>query len=640
MKTSKEKLLLKVYEEALYLRARDEFLEGIFKTLSDELPIDLVIVWIVNNKSDVCCLWTRTGTKPEIEQQLSKNLVLYKECVYIPDISESEDKALEPICKQGFKSILIMPVLSEKDKRVLLGIISKKVNAFNKDELSFLCKIQRAFTSIFKSWLYQKGLKKEIDDLRKKINEKEYELQVLYELSRSLGYTLSYDELLNLMAQYLHRVIEYDVVATLLVLDDVQKLVIYPARKLTEKAKEQIKEKILDAFFKLGGKRPTQLQVIQKEVVDKEDTKIKEINSVFQVPIISPEGFNIVGLIFVGAEKSEAFSEKQIKLVYRVAQHASESLQKIRSLLDLEQKRLETVLEFMQEGVILLDKSKRVIYANPSGLKYLAELSGVSQGERLDKLGYVPVDQFLIPLPAGQWHILSINKPELKVFEVGTRPVEGRIEPSGWIMVLRDVTEHRKALLNYRKALEGAISALATAIEKRDPYTAGHQKRVAELAREIAKEMKLPDETIQCIYLAALLHDIGKISVPSEILSKPSRLNEPEYEIIKFHPVVGYEILKDIDFPWPIAEVILYHHERIDGSGYPNGLKDGEIPIESRVIAVADVVEAISSHRPYRPALGIEAALEEIETNKGKLYDPAVVDACIRVIKKGFKWKE
>ncbi|RLB10795.1 MAG: HD-GYP domain-containing protein, partial [Deltaproteobacteria bacterium] len=199
----------------------------------------------------------------------------------------------------------------------------------------------------------------------------------------------------------------------------------------------------------------------------------------------------------------------------------------------------------------------------------------------------------------------------------------------------------RNALIRYRRALEGAISALATAIEKRDPYTAGHQRRVAEIARAIAREMRLPEDKVQCTYMAALLHDIGKISIPAEVLSKPGRLNEPEYQMIKFHPIVGYEILKDIDFPWPIAKVILYHHERIDGSGYPEGLKDGEIPLESRILAVADVVEAISSHRPYRPALGIDVALEEIEKNKGKLYEPEVVDACVRLFKEGrFRLKE
>ncbi len=634
MKIPKEKLFFKVFD-AISLKNPANFLEEVFRILSEELPIDLVILWILNQRSNnVYCLWTKAEKRPEIKY-VDKNLVVYKEYVYIPDISKSDNKAIEQIYKHGFRSVLLMSLLSEKDKRLVLGIVSKKANAFSKDDLSFLCKIQKALSSALKLWLYQKDLKKEIEDLKRKINEKEYELQVLYELSKSLGYTLSYDELLNLMAQYLHRVIEYDVVATLLVLDDVQKLVIYPAKRVTKKVRKQIKEKILDAFFKLKGEKPDQLQVIQKEVINKEETEIKEINSVFQVPIISPEEFNIVGLILVGSEKVEAFSENQIKMVYRVAQHASESLQKIRNLLNLEQKRLETVLELMQEGVILLDRSKKVIYANPVGLKYLAQLSGISQGERLTRLGYVPIEQFLTPLPAGQWHILSIKKPEFRVFEVGSRLVENGIDQGGWIIVLRDVTDHRRALFKYRKALEGAISALTTAIEKRDPYTAGHQRRVAELAREIAKEMKLPDETVNCIYLAGLLHDIGKISVPLEILTKPGRLNEPEYEIIKFHPVVGYEILKDIDFPWPIAEAVLYHHERMDGSGYPKGLKDGEIPIEARVLAVADVVEAISSHRPYRPALGIKAALEEIEKNKGKLYDPAVVDACVRVIKKG-----
>lgn len=640
MELSKEKLFLKAYK-ALSLRAPHEFLEKVFEVLSKELSIDLVVLWVIDDGKRLFSVWVGLEAKITSEiKDLDKEFISTDKPIYIPDISPSNN-ILKAVFRQGFHSLLILPLIEENEKKLVLGIFSKKSHAFDKEVQSFFSEMQKAFSAVAKIWLYEKALKEKNEELRKRINEKEYELQILYELSRSLGYTLSYDELLNVMAQHLHRVIKYDVVATLFILDEVQKLIIYPARMLSEQALKKIKYEMLDAFSKLGGEKPTHLQVIQKEVANRDKTKIEDLSSMFHVPIISPSDFSVVGLIFVGAEKKEAFSEKQMRLVYRVVQHASESLQRIKQLLSLEQRRLETILEFMQEGVILLDKTKRVIYANPSGLMYLAELAGISQGEQLDRLGYVPVDQFLVPLPMGQWHVLSISKPEIRIFEVGTRPVEEGVEKGGWIMVLRDVTEHRKALLRYRRALEGTISALATAIEKRDPYTAGHQRRVAELAREIAKEMKLPDDTVQCIYLASLLHDIGKISVPSEILSKPSRLNNPEYELIKFHPTVGYEILKDIDFPWPIAEAVLYHHERLDGSGYPNGLKNGEIPIEARVIAVADVVEAISSHRPYRPALGMEKALKEIEKNKGRLYDPEVVDACIRVIKeKGFRWKE
>jgi len=166
-------------------------------------------------------------------------------------------------------------------------------------------------------------------------------------------------------------------------------------------------------------------------------------------------------------------------------------------------------------------------------------------------------------------------------------------------------------------------------METRDPYTSGHQRRVADLARTIALEMRLSETQVDSIRIAGVLHDIGKMTVPAEILSKPGRLNEFEFNIIKQHPEVGNHILKDIDFPWPIAKIVLQHHEKMNGSGYPSGTKGEEILIEARILAVADVVEAMSSHRPYRPALGIEKALEEITKNKGILFDTDVVDACV-----------
>lgn len=201
--------------------------------------------------------------------------------------------------------------------------------------------------------------------------------------------------------------------------------------------------------------------------------------------------------------------------------------------------------------------------------------------------------------------------------------------------------ERQKAQKKLRDALNKTIEAMAIAIEKRDPYTAGHQRRVAELSVAIAREMGLSEDRTEGIRFGAMIHDIGKIQVPLEILSKPGRLTEAEYEIIKTHPEAGYEIIREIEFPWPIDKIVLQHHERLDGSGYPLGLKDGEIILEARIVAVADVVEAMSSHRPYRPAVGIEKALEEIERYKGRHYDPEVVDACIRLFKeKGFRFSD
>ncbi|MGZ4959036.1 MAG: HD-GYP domain-containing protein [Methylomonas sp.] len=177
------------------------------------------------------------------------------------------------------------------------------------------------------------------------------------------------------------------------------------------------------------------------------------------------------------------------------------------------------------------------------------------------------------------------------------------------------------------------VTAIASTIEARDPYTAGHQRRVANLATAIAKELKLPEDQIEGLNLASVVHDIGKIRVPAEILSKPGRLDELEFSLIKRHSTTGYEILKSIHFPWPLAQIVLQHHERLDGSGYPHGLKNDEILLEARIVAVADVVEAMVSHRPYRAGLGTDAALEEISRHRGAIYDATVVDACLKLFR-------
>ncbi len=204
-----------------------------------------------------------------------------------------------------------------------------------------------------------------------------------------------------------------------------------------------------------------------------------------------------------------------------------------------------------------------------------------------------------------------------------------------------DITDLKRSKEKLQQLLTETVNGLISAVEMRDPYTAGHQKRVASLALEVAKEMHLSKDIIDAIHIAALVHDIGKINIPSEILSKPGKLSKDEFEIIKMHPQTGYNILKKIDFPWPIAEIVLQHQERLDGSSYPNGLKGDEISIHARIISVADVIEAMSSHRPYRPAVGLQAALQEVTTNRGILYDAKVVDVCLKVFQeKNYKFPE
>lgn len=199
---------------------------------------------------------------------------------------------------------------------------------------------------------------------------------------------------------------------------------------------------------------------------------------------------------------------------------------------------------------------------------------------------------------------------------------------------LEDMVEERtrslrQSEMRLRTSLLDSISAIAATVEMRDIYTAGHQRRVSQIATAIARLLNLPEQQIEGLYLACVVHDVGKIKIPAEILSKPGKLGELEYALIKQHPQAGYDILKEVDFPWPIAQFVLQHHERIDGSGYPQGLKGDAILLEASIIAVADVIEAMASHRPYRPGLGIEAALTEISSKRGTVYDAAVVDAAI-----------
>jgi HD-GYP domain-containing protein (c-di-GMP phosphodiesterase class II) len=215
----------------------------------------------------------------------------------------------------------------------------------------------------------------------------------------------------------------------------------------------------------------------------------------------------------------------------------------------------------------------------------------------------------------------------------------------GILGVTRDITDRMKAeaellrtLDSLKKAVGTTIQVLISALEARDPYTAGHQHRAAHLACAIAAEMGLSQEKIDGIRMAGSIHDIGKLSIPAEILTKPTKLTNLEFAMIKEHPQSGYDMLKDVESPWPLAQIVYQHHERMDGSGYPRKLKGDEILLDARIMGVADVVEAMASHRPYRAALGLDVALEEIEKNKGTLYDNTVAEACLRLFReKGYK---
>ena len=316
----------------------------------------------------------------------------------------------------------------------------------------------------------------------------------------------------------------------------------------------------------------------------------------------------------------------------------------------------EGIVQNMAEGIAVEDAEGRIIFINPAA----AALLGYSPEELLGQHWsvIVPPDQHPSVRAASERHLHGeIDRYELQlVRKDGTQvPVlvsgsplikGGRL--AGTLSVFADITAHKlveeelhQNIEKLRTTFNEAILALASAIKIKDPYTAKQQRRVTQLAVAIAKEMALSEEQIEGTRVAANVYDIGMMNVPAEFLSDPEGLNELEYGIIKAHPQVGCEILKAVQFPWPVAEIVLQHHERLDGSGYPKGLSGEEIMLEARILAVADVVAAMASHQPYRSALGIDRALEEISQNRGTLYDPGVVGACLKLFKqKGFKFEQ
>jgi PAS domain S-box-containing protein len=264
------------------------------------------------------------------------------------------------------------------------------------------------------------------------------------------------------------------------------------------------------------------------------------------------------------------------------------------------------------------------IYANPEDRIHLIKLLNQNNYVEGYETRLLRKDGSIIWIRANIWSIRDENNNILH-YEGIVEDISDRIQKE------ENLKTSAEKLKN---AMLGTINVVATIVEQRDPYTAGHQFSVSELASAISKEMGLTNNQIEGVRIAGLIHDVGKIAIPAEILSKPVKLSKIERSMVEFHPQAGYDMLKGIEFPWPILEAILQHHERINGSGYPLNLKGDEINIYARILSIADVVEAMSSHRPYRPSLGIDAALDEIEKNKGILYDEKVVNACVDLFRK------
>jgi len=352
---------------------------------------------------------------------------------------------------------------------------------------------------------------------------------------------------------------------------------------------------------------------------------------------------------------SQGLTEKELKLEVSNLRKEVFALKQSEKTSKIDLAELNQIFQTVADGVIVIDKDFNVVRVNET----FTVLSGFSEQEIIGRKCYEIFPGALCHTPGCPMVRISccVERIEYEVEKqrhnrtqipciVTATPLRG---PDGELLGIvenfKDISRLKRiqadlqqSFEKFRKAMGGIIQAISLTIEKRDPHTAGHQRRVAKLSRAIATDMGFSWDRIEGIRMAASIHDLGKIHVPAAILSRPGRLSEAEFAIIKIHPQIGYDILKGIEFSWPIAQTILQHHERMDGSGYPFGLFAEDILEEARILAVADVVEAMSSHRPYRPAYGIDKALKEILKGKGILYDPKVVDVCLNLfLKKKFK---
>jgi len=390
--------------------------------------------------------------------------------------------------------------------------------------------------------------------------------------------------------------------------------------------------------------------------------------SVVALPLLS-EG-DIFGAITIDAAEAEAFDPAELRLLMEMAGDLAFGIRTLRNR--REQELAEAALKETEERYEELYESAPNAYLSVSAvdgslLQFNQALCDTLGYDRATLAGmkvfelYADTEDGLArakKIFAGFKQGKGVRDIELQMRHHDGYPVwvsvsiDPVLDPAGKVVESRsmviDISARKRAeeershfAEQLQRSLFQTIRAIALTIEKRDPYTAGHQERVAELAVQIGHRMGLDEQRLEGVRLGAMIHDIGKISVPAEILNRPGKLDDVLFSIIKTHPLNGYEIIRGIEFPWPLAEMVVQHHERLDGSGYPKGLKGDEIILESRILAVADVVEAMASHRPYRAALGPQVALEEITHGKGVLYDPAVVECCLAIFREtGSPWPQ
>ena len=636
----------------LIARRPKEKLDGFFEFLEKNFGIDGACVYLWTPEYNMfrsCNLeWVKEDFKESLEKVITS---LYKrddiwflplgknsyadevlktgKPLYVKDTSKSPYWGDRIRYKGGIRSTYTYLLINREDLKVIIIFFSRHKDGFSKDFISFIEQMVDKLSSIIEVVVYEEIQEMEKICLQKELEQRNHELEILLNMARQLSFASTYEDALKVVRNLLPFGVKYDFFSMLIVSEYMKKIFIYPYYYLSEDLINYIVENMFKELSKYMKVDDNEFEIqVEKPMYDNIQC-VREIDEIFLSPITVYPEEKEMGIFCIG-RKGRAFNKEEKRFLNLVFTQLTITFVRIIEFKEREKSIVQNMLYNFPEAVILIDNNLKILLYNKIGEELISKFGYISNKDQLLKFKDILIKR-LIKSDKRELDVVIDEEKDTRILKLTVQPIEIPHPSPTWLIMVSDVTESRNFQRKIHRMLEGTVFSLALAIERRDPYTAGHQKNVANLTKKIAKKLGLDEQKIDILFMGALLHDLGKIAIPSEILTKPGKLTPEEFALIKTHPRVGYEILKDVEFVGPVKEMVLYHHERLDGSGYPEGLKGDLIPMEARLLAVADVVDAISSHRPYRPALGLEMALEEIKKNRGILYDPDVVDACLSI---------
>ncbi len=646
MKNLKE--IISKGSKILSIKSPHEKIREFFEFLSKRFPIDgvIIFVWMPGYhrsfRSHLC--WYKKNFKDNMKRLVS---LLYKDknniylplgqnsyadevlkrrqYLYVKDTTRPKYWGEKELFLCNICSTLTYPVVLKEHLKVFILFFSRNKDAFSEEFVHLINKFLDRFKT-FINYLVAENKSLISIDLEKKLRHKNHELEILLKIARQLSFCSSYEDALLVLTRLLPSIVTYDFFVFIYTYQNINKIYIFPYYVFSDKIIEKIKNRILSELKKYPFISKNKLDIDISSPYSETKKDADDIRNLFWYPIESVNGSLDIGIFGIG-RISNIFKRHEIRFLNLLCTQITISFLKIKEFYEKGKYILQNVLYDFPIGVILFDSNYRIVFFNKLGESYISKYGEITDSSELIFSG-MDMEKF-IEHSKGEAEIQVSDGKDERILNLVAYPMKGFSLELAWILFVLDVTEKRQAEQKTFKILEETVYSLSLAIESRDPYTAGHQRNVAELAVKIGEKLGLNEEKLRWIYMGALLHDLGKIAIPSEILTKPGKLMPEEFALIKTHPKVGYDILKDIEFAAPIKEMVLYHHERLDGSGYPHGLKGDDIPLEARILAVADVIDAISSHRPYRPALGVEIALDEVNKHKGVKYDEKVVNVCL-----------